>query len=70
MNRYAEVVDDDGRNACYVYRPYPAAPEVKRGPMPSSVARRRVMFLNGVEEPATGGDLGDYRKARAFEDDY
>ena len=70
MIDYAHVVDDDGTTACYVYQPWPAAPAVRRGPMPSGMARRRVMFLNGIEEPTTGGLPEDYRKLRAFEDDF
>lgn len=68
--RYAQVVDDDGTTAYYEYQTHQHGPIVRRGPMRSHLARERSMFLNGIEPPPTGGLPADYRKSRAFEDDF
>lgn len=70
MTTYAHVVDDDGTTAYYEYQTHQHGPVVRRGPMPSRVARDRAMFLNGIEPPATGGLTADYLKSRAFQDDF
>ena len=62
MNNYAQIVDDNGETACYIYSP-DRVTHLKRGPMPRRMARDWVMFLNGFEPPPTGGLAPQQRRA-------
>lgn len=62
MLNSATLLDNGDGTAYYDYHPETEV-RFRRGPMPYRVARDWVMFLNGVEPPATGGLAADTRRA-------